>query len=213
MHISQVNIGASKTGVLIGTTPVFTAIIGFLIFQEKLTFMVFLGIGIVIFGIIMISSNRGEKEKLYRKRKMLFGLGAALCYSISPLFVRLGLNNFNYPVIAVGTGLFIALLTSIIMLTLSKIRQKKILKIFIPGRPFFYQIIAGILIGSATLLRYAALNESPLAIVSTLSRINIPVIMVISPVILKSSLEKNTLGAWFGAGLIISGALIIGFLG
>lgn len=211
MGLSQQKIGASRTGVLTGATPVFSAIFGLLIFQEVLLPMVLLGILIVIVGVLFVSGNRTSNETSFHKKDILYGLGTSLCYSISPVLVKYGLISFNFPTIGVGIGMASALLAAIIMYILNSKNRSSKIGTSLPGKILQFEILAGVFIGVATSIRYMALNLSPLAVVTTLTRVNIPVIMLLSPLLLKSRKEKNSPATWTGAGLIILGAVVIGF--
>src|SRR5690606_36079685 len=48
---------AAKTGWIIGTAPVFMALIGLFVFKESLTFLKITGIIIAFFGLILLISN------------------------------------------------------------------------------------------------------------------------------------------------------------
>ena len=59
LTVSQNRIGASRTSALVGTTPFFATLIGYLFFQEILSFHTILGIILVVSGIYLVTYNKG----------------------------------------------------------------------------------------------------------------------------------------------------------
>lgn len=59
LTVSQNQIGASRTSALVGTAPFFATLIGYLFFQEILSFHTILGIILVVSGIYLVTYNKG----------------------------------------------------------------------------------------------------------------------------------------------------------
>ena len=59
LTVSQNRIGASRTSALVGTAPFFATLIGYLFFQEILSFHSILGIILVVSGIYLVTYNKG----------------------------------------------------------------------------------------------------------------------------------------------------------
>ena len=59
LTVSQNRIGASRTSALVGTAPFFATLIGYLFFQEILSFHTILGIILVVSGIYLVTYNKG----------------------------------------------------------------------------------------------------------------------------------------------------------
>ena len=59
LTVSQNRIGASRTSALVGTAPIFATLIGYLFFQEILSFHTILGIILVVSGIYLVTYNKG----------------------------------------------------------------------------------------------------------------------------------------------------------
>jgi drug/metabolite transporter (DMT)-like permease len=58
LSVSQRRVGAGRTGSLIGTVPVFSAVLGAVFLGEFLDYVEILGIGCVVAGVILVSSSR-----------------------------------------------------------------------------------------------------------------------------------------------------------
>ena len=58
LTVSQNRIGASRTSALVGTAPLFATLIGYLFFQEILSFLTILGIILVVSGIYLVTYTK-----------------------------------------------------------------------------------------------------------------------------------------------------------
>ena len=65
-----------------------------------------------------IDESGGPGGILGGVRSSVYGLGTALCFSVSPIFLRYGLRDFPSPVIAVGIGMTSAFLLYLLVLAL-----------------------------------------------------------------------------------------------
>src|SRR6266498_3624903 len=112
LNASQKRIGAARTSPLIGTTPLFAAIIAALTFHEFPTLWELIGIGIIVFGIYLVSapdetSTNGEKSTKrfsVSLRAASLALAASFCWSLSPIFIRYGLQGLDSPLLGVTVG-------------------------------------------------------------------------------------------------------------
>lgn len=138
------------------------------------------------------------------------GLGIALCFSISAVLVRNGLNAFPSPLLGVTIGMFAAVIFYGAWLLVLSRRQH-----FAPvsRRTWLIQLLAGLLIGLGTWARYIAMDLTSIGIVLALGRINTPLVLLLSPLLFGRKKEPVTLTVWLGAGLIILGSLVLIFTG
>ena len=140
------------------------------------------------------------------------GLGTALCFSSSSIFIRYGLETVPSPLFGVSVGMIFCTATyGFILLTCLKRR-------FDSQASFSYGLegsillaIAGILLGFGTFSRWIAIDLAPIALVVSLSGLSIPVVLLLSPILMGRKEENVTLQVWLGAGFIITGATILTF--
>ena len=119
LTVSQNKIGAARTGALSGTSPLFALFISALAFNEFLRLPVLGGILMLVTSVYLISfdknlladaGGRGWLDSLY-------GLSVAVCFSISPIFIRGGLAYLDSPLLGVTIGMsFSALAQGITLL-------------------------------------------------------------------------------------------------
>ena len=141
-------------------------------------------------------------------RNSLFGIGTAVCFAISAIFIRNGLEDLPSPLLGVTIGMVI---TAAVYGVLLLIRRKQIQQGPIPRDAWLFQIAAGVFVGLATWARWIALDMAPVAVVMALGRTNVPIVIFLAPLLVGRKLERVTIRVWLGAGLIIAGALLLNF--
>jgi uncharacterized membrane protein len=139
-------------------------------------------------------------------RNSLFGLGTAVCFAISAIFIRNGLEGLPSPLLGVSIGMSI---TAVVYGVLLVFRRKQIQQGPIPWDAWLFQVAAGAIVGLATWARWIALDMAPVAVVMALGRTNVPVVIFLAPLLVGRKAERVTARVWLGAGLIIAGAVIL----
>ncbi len=212
LTISQNRVGASRTGALVGATPLFATIVAALAFGEYLSVPILVGIVAIVAGVYFVSVS-GKKEanaQRFRWSDSIFGLGVALCFAISPIFIRGGLDEMDSPLLGVTIGMLISAFAYGFLLLL---RREKLNISVVPRESLFYQLGAGLFVGSSTWLRWIALTYAPVAVVLALGRLNVPIVIVLSVLLVGQKEEQVTARVWLGAGLIVAGSLLLIFVG
>jgi uncharacterized membrane protein len=155
-----------------------------------------------------LHADKGEQAAPIRRgwRSSLFGLGAALCFSISPVFIRHGLQDLPSSLLGVTIGMLFSTIAYGVVLIF---RRDPINWGTIPHTALFLQFAAGVLVGLSTWARWFALDLAPVGVVVALGRLNVPIVIGLSPLLIGQRLERVTYKVWLGAGLIIAGAFIL----
>jgi uncharacterized membrane protein len=133
----------------------------------------------------------------------------AVCFSISPIFIRGGLDEMNSPLLGVTIGMALSAIAYAIILLL---RRERLNLSQVPRESLFYQLAAGLFVGSSTWLRWLALSMAPVAVVLTLGRVNVPVVIILSIFLVGQKEERVTNRVWLGATLIVAGSLMLIFV-
>jgi len=212
LTISQNKVGAARTGALVGTTPLFAIFISALAFNEFLRLPILGGILMLVIGVYLVSFAEGSSSTSGKLtwRNSLYGLGTALCFSISPIFIRNGLEQLHSPLLGVTVGMgFSALAYGITLL----FRRKHIKQGPITGDALFFQLAATFFVGVSTWTRWIALDLAPVGVVLALGRLNVPMVILLSPLLVGRAQENVTLRVWLGAALIVAGSILLNFLG
>jgi DME family drug/metabolite transporter len=214
LNASHKRIGASRTSPLIATNPLFAAFIAAATLREFPGPLAWVGILLIIGGVYVISRGRqqpggsAQAAPAMRWQDIMFGLAAALCWAISPIFTRKGLEVLPSPLLGVSVGLAVSGIAYGALL-LAQGRMSSFAQI--PADAMLYKLAAGILGGFSTWNRWIALDLAPVAIVLALVLCSVPVVMFVSPLVAGRQLERVTPRVWSGAALVVGGVLFLNF--
>ena len=139
-------------------------------------------------------------------RNSLFGIGTAICFAVSAIFIRNGLDDLPSPLLGVTAGM---LITAIAYGVLLFFRRTQIHQGPISRDALLFQVGAGMFVGLSTWARWIALTMAPVAVVMTLGRMNVPVVIFLAPLLVGRQAERVTVRVWLGAALIIAGAVLL----
>jgi len=142
----------------------------------------------------------------------LAGLGTAICFSSSSIFIRYGLETIPSPLIGVTIGMvFCTFAYGLILLARFRNQNDEEKNLSYSRQGIFLLFFGGIFLGFGTLSRWIAIDLAPIAIVIGLSGLTVPVVLMLSPILMGRNLENVTVRIWIGAGLVIIGASLITF--
>jgi uncharacterized membrane protein len=137
----------------------------------------------------------------------VFGITTALVWATSPVFIKEGLKDLPSPILGVTIGMVVSTIAYGIMLLL---RKNHLSKEPITPELWLNQTIAGVLTSLGTLFRWIALDLAPVAVVVTLGRFNIVVVMIITSLMTGQYAEKMTWRVWVGVVFVVASAIIFG---
>ena len=158
-----------------------------------------------------LTSAKGQAQPFVKGlRGAMYGLGTALCFSISPIFIRNGLKGLNSPLLGVTIGMVVSTLAFGLALFFRKGSSSRAP---IPRSAMVIQLVAGVLVGLSTWARWFALDLAPVGVVLALGRLNVPVVVFLSPVLVGKQLEPVNWKVWLGAGLILAGSIVLAIYG
>jgi drug/metabolite transporter (DMT)-like permease len=235
LNASQDRVGAARTSPLLATTPLFGTLIAALTLGEVPSALTLAGLVLIVVGVYVVGGEQARRSRasppvphpahvtphgspsprgavrMASARSSAwaasaFGLGAALSWAISPIFIRMGLEDLPSPLLGVTVSMVAA--TAAYGLTLAVGRPSG-------GKGFGslemlgYKIVAGLLVGLATWSRWIALDLTAVAVVLSLSLLSVPTVMILAPVLLGRHIETVTVRLWGGAGLVVGGALLL----
>jgi drug/metabolite transporter (DMT)-like permease len=221
MNASQKKIGAARTGALIGATPLFAAVFAALTLAEFPSLWTIIGVLLIVGGVYLVNYANIKRSPAMGNvggggavsatgwSSLLLGLATAVCWSISPIFIRYGLAELDSPILGVTIGLLACVLgygLALIGRSLTGLRPA------ISTDALVFKFMAGLLVGLATWARWVALDLASVAMVLALSLVSVPVVNVLSPLVVGRHLEQVTGQVWLGSALIIGGSLVLIFL-
>ena len=142
-------------------------------------------------------------------RSLRLGLAAALCWSLSPTFIRYGLAEVDDPLLGVTVGIVASALGYVLVLVVRG-RMYKLGMVALDA--VGYKILAAVLVAVATWMRWISLDLTAVAVALALSLTSVPTVNFFSPLISGRQLERVTGQVWLGSGVIIGGSLVLIFL-
>ncbi len=210
---SQQRIGAARTGALIGTTPLFGALIALVTLNETLSLIALAGIVLIVAGVYLTNNPLGKSkasaggaQPLGQWRSLVIALGAPLCWSISPIFIRYGLDGLDSPLLGVTVGITACALGYGAALVVHRMRSPQG---SISSEALALKIVAGVLVGLSTWARWVALDFTAIATVLALSLVSVPTVNLLTPLVIDRQLEHVSGQIWLGSALIVSGSLLL----
>lgn len=205
LNLSQQRIGAARTGPLLTTAPVFGIVVAAVTIGQVPGPVTLLAIALMCAGAYLVAI-RGRARSA-PAADALPAFGCAFMWALSPIFILRGLEGFDSPVAGLTVGLVVSVLTYAPALVLIRGAGRAWTAVKESVGPL--KAIAGVLVAVATWWRWAALEETGVGVVLALNLLSVPTVLLLAPIISGRQLERVTLGLWAGAGLVISGALVL----
>jgi len=201
------HLGARKTMVIMTLSPIFSAIISWVVFTEILSIIQITGVLITIAGVIVVIMV--ESRKTVEKSRpiwIIFAMAGALTQAIGMVLAKAGLSEGIHPisanVVRIGAGLgglaIFTLIRGEFITDFKKMEDKRSL----------YLLIAAALVGPVfgMLLALYAFSWAPVGIVTTLMQLTPIMLLPIDRFYLKKNIP---VGAVWGTLVAVAGAGIL----
>jgi len=206
-------IGANRAVPIYTTNVIIAITLGILLLGESFTVSLLVAAALVFSGIILISFSGNAGKKTAGDESLVVGiltaLGAALCWGISPILVKVGLGELNSPLLAA----FISYAASTIIVCIWLAAPKNFEKLRrVDRRSLAPVIMAAAAMAAAHLFRYFALSYSDLVMVQPLTTTQGLFVFPLS-FLLNRELESFNLRGIFGAVSVVSGVFLIFWMG
>lgn len=157
-------LGPVVTASLGNIAPLFSVLLAVVVLHEPLRFWQFVGLVVIVGGILIITVTRTRDVANWRTWSLLLPLAAALLRGVVPPVIKIGLDIWPSPLAAALTGYIFSTVT---VLAVERFRNGHfIVRTSWAGRAWF--AANGICNGIGTLLFYAAIGAGPIALVAPL---------------------------------------------
>lgn len=206
---SQVRLGAARTGILVGTVPLFGALIAAVALAEPLSPLDALGLVVVVAGVAVVSARRGGGDAPGSQVRLgvLAGLGCALCWSSSPVLIRRGLEGLPSPLAGAAIGMLASALVygAAVLLTRRRANRTPIE----PGTTRLL-LVVGLAASFAIWMQWTAFDVAPVATVLALLQLTPITVVVLASRIGGERLAGRALQlVLLGAALTVTGSLLL----
>jgi len=213
-------IGSTRSNLVTSLHPIVTVILAMLILRETVTFIMVIGILCTLTGPLLIflderviagnpklkNLNGRDLDKSTLYKGMLCGIGAAIFWGSSTIFIKLGLEQGGFPI----AGTLIAYLAASIVITPSALFNKELREELLNGDKlsFKWALFSGLTVNLGQFLRYIALGFGSAIVVSLMLR-TIPLWVLFFAFIFIRKYESFSRWVLLGNGLIMIGAVLV----
>jgi drug/metabolite transporter (DMT)-like permease len=208
LNMSQIRIGAARTSPLLSTNPVFGAALATAWLREVPRLLAWLGILLVVAGALTVSLERvGDAGWAVSWRDAAPGLLTALAWSITPIFIREGLDGLESPLLGLTLGMGVALVCYAAVAPFRPRPEGQ--SGFGSRQALAFKLLAGVMVGLSVWARWVSLESTAVAVVLALGLLSVPVVLLLSPILVGRHLERVTLRLWSGATLVVLGGVLL----
>ena len=207
-------LGANMTSIIVAVSPVYTILLGIFILGEHMTGNTALGAALIVIGpaslfwpeqggLPKIPDHSG-KPQLSRKG-ILAALLSGVCYGISPLFIKWGLQQGGSAL----AGTFISYASATVVLgstMINRVRREEVMNM--ERRALTWFALSGFFVGLAQLFRYIALKLSPISTAGPLTATT-PLFLLLLSFLVNRNVESFRFTVILGAILVVIGAVMV----
>lgn len=205
--LSMLRIGVSVNCAIYAISPLFSAFFAILLLNEQPTLFLWIGIGFVVVGSMVIQGSIQNSDGASRigKRNLLIPVGGCLIYSLSNVLRKIGLNAYSEPLLGVAISYLAALVFYGFVFTISpKMRStaqvnSQTFKLFWKG---------GLCMTVGWVLVFYAFQYGSVAVVTPLIHTD-PLFILILAYLYLRSVEKPSWKVVLGTLTIVGGIMLI----
>lgn len=202
------------TGVLFSTYPVFTILLAFLFLNERLFFFIWIALGFVVLGTLIVSSpSRRElvKEKInhWQFHLIAWPLSAAVAVSISDVLGKSVIDKTSAGTFLIALAIA-EVPVALIFLKMQGQKYQQLKTFFTHFSKHKYAFLSGLLSTIAVLTFWLSFEILPASIASPLTGVTPFFVVVLSILFLKEKISlKNTVGLI----IVVLGILLLSVYG
>jgi len=194
-------LGPSRAAVIRGSSPVLTAILAVILYQEEISPMRWGAILAIVGGAMLVSWTPGSGARSWLAIGVLYAFGAAISYGIRPLFLKLALEEANAPLAGSIIGAFAALIYASVM-------DRPRLGALKVDRSFFWFLFGGVTQTTALLALTFGLNKGDVSLVYSLTG-SAPLFTLLFTAIFLRGLERVTPQLVLGSIAVVAGVILL----
>ena len=202
---SQQRIGPSRTSSILAINPVMATGFAYLLLSENLRSVTWLGVLTVTAGVVVVTSGRLTSG---RWTNPTLALLAVTCFSISPIFVRWGLNESDHPLLGLAVGMAV---TVPAMHVSSRLLTGQ--WVSVPRGIRHWLLSGGFAAAVAIIAQWTAFALIPIGVAISLQQVSTPVVIFLGPRLLSAPSERATPRLLSGTALVIAGSTVVALFG
>jgi drug/metabolite transporter (DMT)-like permease len=205
-------IGANKATPFTMTNRFYTVLFSILFLGESVSVWLWLGVCLMFGGAALVTTEKqsfaGEKKRLTKAevKGILLALGAALCWGVTPVLIKPGVEEIGSSV----AGAFVSYVTATVVmlaLLLDRPRRKQLTQLPVK-KSILPMVLAGVFTATGQLLYYSALGRSLASVVTPLLSIQVIFIFFFS-LLLNRKIELFTPKVIIGMLATVGGTFLL----
>ena len=210
LGLSQQRIGATRTGALIATMPLFGTLGAAMAFGEVLGGRALLAVTAVVAGVTAVTlSGRAQRvrEGTGSTAGVAFAFATAACWATSPLLIRLGLRGLASPLLGVTVGMAATTVVCGLLVVALGARGEHVDRTVLLGI-----VVAGTFVGLSIWGYWTAIDLAKVGVVLAVTQLSSPTVALVAPLLSGDPRERSGPWFWTGLALVIAGsvALLLG---
>jgi len=199
---SHMEVGVSRTNAVVAASPIGAVLTGILLLGERPGPAVWAGVGLIVLGMVLLTSERGGGRRPLRS--YLFALAALAAFSFTPYFRKAALLAMNAP----WMGILISVCVANVSLLLSSRFMAAPQQFRWSGAVALGCLPAGALALGAAFNYWTSLRDGSLAVISPLIRTGPIFVLLLSALFLRGreAITPRVVGATL---IVVAGAALV----
>lgn len=204
-YVGVGRVGSSLSNAGANVRPLFAVVLAATWLGEAVTLRTVLGVCLLVAGLVVLSLSRGGDIGGWRRRELLYPLGAAFGYALGNVVRRYG---FTVTDLSTLQALAFGETASLLTIAAYAVATGRLGDLRVASRTHALFAGNGLVAGVGLFLLFAALRRGPVAVVDPLIATS-PLFTVCFAAVFLRKLERITPGVVAGSLLIVVGAALV----
>jgi drug/metabolite transporter (DMT)-like permease len=204
LALSQQRIGVARTGALVSAAPLVGTLLAAPVLDEPLTLAILGGVLLAATGVALISLSGGRISGGGWARPWL-ALTVALIWGTSPVLIRIGLEDFPYPVLALTVGLGVAVPLYAVALAATGVGRGS----RVPVAARRWMMLGGVSGAVAVSSQWISFTLTTIAIAITVQQLATLVVVALVPLMFKEPFERMNPLFFTGTAAMLAGSVLV----
>ena len=205
LALSQQRIGVARTGALVSAAPLAGSVLAAIVLDEPLTSAILAGVVLAVAGVALISLSGAGNDDSEGWANPWLALTVAGIWGATPLLIRVGLEQFDYPVLALTLGLGVSVPLFAVILTVTGAWRRG----SIPAQARRWMIVGGLTSAVAVSAQWISFDLTTIAVAITVQQLGALVAVALVPVMFKEPFERMNLKFGVGVFAMLAGSMIV----
>lgn len=206
LALSQQRIGVARTGALVSAAPLVGTLLAAPVLDEPLTLPILGGVLLAATGVALISLSGGRNSGAGGGwARPWLALTVALIWGSSPMLIRIGLEDFPYPVLGLTVGLGVAVPLYALALRATGVGRGS----RVPAAARRWMMLGGVAGVVAVSSQWISFTLTTIAIAITVQQLATLVVVALVPLMFKEPFERMNPLFFTGTAAMLAGSVLV----